>query len=64
MTLTFLLSALAVGIAVLAVAADRSARASAWRQIALERRWNHEQRRLSAGRAGGPGRVPRGNGAG
>jgi hypothetical protein len=30
-------------VAALAVAADRSARATAWRQIALERRWNHEQ---------------------
>lgn len=26
----------------LAALADRSARAKAWRQIALERRWNHE----------------------
>jgi len=30
-------------IAALAVLADRSARTAAWRQIALERRWNHEQ---------------------
>ena len=42
---------LLVGLAVLfAVAAfdaavDRHARAAAWRQIALERRWNYEQRR-------------------
>jgi hypothetical protein len=28
----------------LAALADRSARAAAWRQIALERRWNHEHR--------------------
>lgn len=27
----------------LAIGADRSARATAWRQIALERRWNREQ---------------------
>lgn len=32
-------------IAALAVLADRSSRATAWRQIALERRWNHEQHR-------------------
>jgi hypothetical protein len=31
-------------VAALAVLADRSARTAAWRQIALERRWNHEQR--------------------
>lgn len=41
--ITVLLGAIAV--AGLAVAADRSARANAWRQIAQERRWNHEQRR-------------------
>lgn len=41
--ITILLGAMAV--TGLTLAADRSARATAWRQIAQERRWNHEQRR-------------------
>jgi hypothetical protein len=36
----------AIGVVLLGLAlsafADRSARAASWRQIALERRWNHE----------------------
>jgi hypothetical protein len=49
MTLDLVLAATAILLAVgavtaLAVLADRSARTAAWRQIALERRWNHEQR--------------------
>lgn len=30
-------------VASIATVADRVARAAAWRQIAIERRWNHEQ---------------------
>ena len=35
----------AVALLSLAVTADRTARATAWRQIAVERRWNHEHHR-------------------
>ncbi len=47
MTLFLIILAILLGILALtslAVTADRSARATAWRQIAVERRWNHEQR--------------------
>lgn len=49
MTLDLVLTAIAIilgssVIGALAVVVDRSARATAWRQIALERRWNHDQR--------------------
>jgi hypothetical protein len=44
--ITIMVAAIGVILLGLALAAfaDRSARAAAWRQIALERRWNHEQR--------------------
>ncbi len=50
MSFDFILAAIAIflgvsAVAALAALADRTARSSAWRQIALERRWNHEQRR-------------------
>lgn len=43
LALAFLVCLL-VAIAVAAIT-DRNARATAWRQIALERRWNHENER-------------------
>jgi hypothetical protein len=45
LTLLITIGAVLACIAAVAAAIDRSARAAAWRQIALERRWNHEQRR-------------------
>ena len=44
--LTLLVILLSSGlVAALAAVADRNARAAAWRQIALERRWDQEHRR-------------------
>jgi hypothetical protein len=50
MSLTLVLAAAMIVLGVtaiitLAILADRSSRATAWQQIALERRWNHEQHR-------------------
>jgi hypothetical protein len=48
LTLVLTVTAVVLGVIVIAalgVVADRSSRATAWRQIALERRWNHEQHR-------------------
>ena len=44
MLTTVVLAVLAVllGLGMIAALADRTARATAWRYIALERRWNHE----------------------
>lgn len=43
--LTLVVPILVIGtVAAAAVVADRNARINAWRQIALERRWNNEQR--------------------
>ena len=43
--LAFVLLILVVGLGTAAaLVADRNARLNAWRQIALERRWNSEQR--------------------
>jgi hypothetical protein len=50
MTLEFILglAILVVGVMICAAGiADRQARHHAWRQIALERRWNSERRRPS-----------------
>jgi hypothetical protein len=47
-TLQLIIVAIVLGICAVAAAAaavEHAARATAWRQIALQRRWNHEQRR-------------------
>jgi hypothetical protein len=54
MTATLLLVSLAIvlsisGVAAAAAAVEHATRATAWRQIALERRWNQEQRPSSRG---------------
>jgi Tfp pilus assembly protein PilX len=43
--LVFVILLGAIALASLVVTADRISRATSWRQIALERRWNHEHHR-------------------
>jgi hypothetical protein len=38
-----------VAIGIISATVDRAARAEAWRQIAIERRWNHERLSLRHG---------------